>query len=74
MAHSAQRKTIASSNVEIRSGGVILQGELSIPEGAPGVVLFAHGSGSSCHTEEVARLAADWFQKHLRSESAKRKE
>ena len=50
MAHSAQRKTIASSNVEIRSGRVILQGELSIPEGAPGVVLFAHGSGSSRHS------------------------
>src|SRR2546426_1146442 len=50
MARSAQRKTIASSNVEIRSGRVILQGELSIPEGAPGVVLFAHGSGSSRHS------------------------
>jgi putative phosphoribosyl transferase len=50
MTHTAQRKAVASSDVEIRSGGVMLQGELSIPEGAPGVVLFAHGSGSSRHS------------------------
>src|SRR5665647_852511 len=27
-----------------------LEGELSIPEGANGIVLFAHGSGSSRHS------------------------
>jgi len=27
--------------------GTILQGDLAVPEGAPGIVLFAHGSGSS---------------------------
>lgn len=36
--------------VEIRSGGVVLNGDLSIPAGAKGVVLFAHGSGSSRHS------------------------
>jgi putative phosphoribosyl transferase len=33
--------------VQIRTGKVILEGDLSIPAGAQGLVLFAHGSGSS---------------------------
>jgi putative phosphoribosyl transferase len=33
--------------VQIRAGEVTLAGDLSIPEGAQGLVLFAHGSGSS---------------------------
>jgi putative phosphoribosyl transferase len=36
--------------VTIDAGGVQLEGELNIPEGARGVVLFAHGSGSSRHS------------------------
>lgn len=47
MAQPAQRKSIASSDVHIRSGTAFLEGELIIPAGAQGVVLFAHGSGSS---------------------------
>ncbi|HEV8371262.1 MAG TPA: alpha/beta hydrolase [Pyrinomonadaceae bacterium] len=39
--------TARARNVQIRSGKVILQGDLSIPTSAQGVVLFAHGSGSS---------------------------
>jgi putative phosphoribosyl transferase len=34
----------------ISSDEVDLYGELDVPEGAPGVVLFAHGSGSSRHS------------------------
>lgn len=33
--------------VRIYAGPVVLQGDLAIPEGASGIVLFAHGSGSS---------------------------
>src|SRR5437868_7858478 len=33
--------------VHINAGGVTLEGNLIIPKGATGVVLFAHGSGSS---------------------------
>lgn len=33
--------------VRIDAGGVVLEGNLSIPENARGIVLFAHGSGSS---------------------------
>src|SRR5437899_7167077 len=36
--------------VQIPSGSVRLEGELTLPAGAPGVVLFAHGSGSSRHS------------------------
>src|SRR5437016_7764195 len=33
--------------VRIATGRVLLEGNLSLPEGARGIVLFAHGSGSS---------------------------
>lgn len=36
--------------VRIQVGNVLLEGELKIPENASGVVLFAHGSGSSRHS------------------------
>lgn len=36
--------------VHIPDGPVILEGVLSIPDGAQGLVLFAHGSGSSRHS------------------------
>lgn len=37
-------------SVRIPADDVWLSGELDIPAGAPGVVLFAHGSGSSRHS------------------------
>src|SRR5436309_9241286 len=47
----ATKTAIAQTkNVYIRSGDMQLQGDLSIPEGTQGVVLFAHGSGSSRHS------------------------
>ncbi|HEY4707661.1 MAG TPA: alpha/beta hydrolase, partial [Thermodesulfobacteriota bacterium] len=36
--------------VHISSNGERLEGALAVPEGAEGVVLFAHGSGSSRHS------------------------
>jgi dienelactone hydrolase len=36
--------------VRVAAGGVELEGNLVIPPGARGVVLFAHGSGSSRHS------------------------
>jgi putative phosphoribosyl transferase len=36
--------------VRIRSGYVTLEGDLQVPDDATGVVLFAHGSGSSRHS------------------------
>src|SRR5262249_16397082 len=36
--------------VRVQAGPVTLEGNLGIPEGAPGVVLFGHGSGSGRHS------------------------
>ncbi|HLV99957.1 MAG TPA: phosphoribosyltransferase family protein [Ktedonobacterales bacterium] len=45
----------------IPAEGVRLEGLLSLPEGAPGVVIFAHGSGSSRHSPRN-RLVASALQ------------
>src|SRR5438874_7629230 len=42
--------TMEERLVQIPAGGVTLEGNLNIPDGARGVVLFAHGSGSSRHS------------------------
>ncbi len=45
--------------VQVTIGPVSLEGNLDIPEGSKGIVLFAHGSGSSRHsprTQYVARV------------------
>jgi dienelactone hydrolase len=45
--------------VHVAAGSVTLEGNLSLPVGARGIVLFAHGSGSSRHSTRnryVARL------------------
>jgi dienelactone hydrolase len=46
----AQSRPGAEREVRVRTGAVELQGGLAVPEGAQGVVLFAHGSGSSRHS------------------------
>src|SRR5437879_8701760 len=50
MIHTAHTGTARARDVQIRSGAAMLHGDLSIPTGAQGVVLFAHGSGSSRHS------------------------
>ena len=45
--------------VRVAAGSVMLDGDLSLPDPASGVVLFAHGSGSSRHSPRnryVARV------------------
>ena len=45
--------------VRVQAGPATLEGNLTLPEGADGIVLFAHGSGSSRHSPRnryVARL------------------
>ena len=36
--------------VEFTAGSIILLGDLTLPQRAPGIVVFAHGSGSSRHS------------------------
>jgi putative phosphoribosyl transferase len=53
------RNEIRARDVRIPSGPAALEGELGIPAAATGVVLFAHGSGSSRHSSRnqyVARV------------------
>jgi putative phosphoribosyl transferase len=50
MRSAGHTATARSRSEQIPSGQILLDGELSVPEGATGVVLFAHGSGSSRHS------------------------
>jgi pimeloyl-ACP methyl ester carboxylesterase len=50
LGHTSHTATARSRTEQIPSGQIMLEGELSIPEGATGVVLFGHGSGSSRHS------------------------
>lgn len=47
--------------VQVATGEVELEGNLSVPKGAQGVVLFAHGSGSSRHSPRN-RFVAETLQ------------
>ena len=46
-----------ASAVEIPAQGVALAGDLVLPESAKGVIVFAHGSGSSRHSPRNALVA-----------------
>jgi dienelactone hydrolase len=56
MAQVARAKS-DTQEVRIRSGEVTLTGDLNIPRDAAGVVLFAHGSGSSRHSRRNQLVA-----------------
>jgi putative phosphoribosyl transferase len=49
---------VAGEAVEVAVGDVRLPGDLVIPDAARGVVLFAHGSGSSRHSPRNRQVAA----------------
>jgi putative phosphoribosyl transferase len=51
--------------VRIPLRAVVLEGELSIPAGSQGLVLFAHGSGSSRHSPRNQLVAHVLRQAHL---------
>jgi dienelactone hydrolase len=58
-AQHPETKPLSSEDVRIPLDGVTLEGELIIPAEAQGIVLFAHGSGSSRHSPRnqfVARV------------------
>jgi dienelactone hydrolase len=55
----AQSQPAAEREVRVPTAGLELEGHLTVPNGAHGVVLFAHGSGSSRHSprnQYVARV------------------
>jgi putative phosphoribosyl transferase len=54
MRHSPDTQTAL---VRVWAGSVTLEGDLQVPEGAVGVVLFAHGSGSGRHSSRNRYVA-----------------
>ncbi|MFD7875854.1 phosphoribosyltransferase family protein [Streptomyces sp. NPDC059766] len=49
----------------VRAGPLVLRGRLTVPEGAPGIVVFAHGSGSSRRSPRNRFVAAGLNQAGL---------
>lgn len=49
---------MSTEAVRIPAGGAILDGDLTVPEQAVGVVVFAHGSGSSRHSPRNRHVAS----------------
>lgn len=47
---NTQGTATAERTVVVEAAGVALEGDLAIPAGARGLVMFAHGSGSSRHS------------------------
>jgi putative phosphoribosyl transferase len=53
--------TLAAWPVRVETAGVVVHGDLSLPADARGLVIFAHGSGSSRHSPRN-RAVADVLQ------------
>ena len=53
------------TQVTVPAKNVSLEGELAVPKGAQGVVVFAHGSGSSRHSPRNRFVAAALREGHL---------
>ncbi|MFL5599946.1 MAG: dienelactone hydrolase family protein [Gemmatimonadaceae bacterium] len=58
---SSQTNTaeVAERTVVVSADGVELEGNLAVPHGARGIVLFAHGSGSSRHSSRNRFVAEE---------------
>ena len=54
---------IEHASVSVPAAGVVLQGDLSMPSRPKGIVLFAHGSGSSRHSPRN-RYVAEVLNEH----------
>src|SRR5262245_14555953 len=54
---ASTRPSAPERHVRLPVGGVILDGDMAIPEGAAGIVVFAHGSGSSRHSPRNRAVA-----------------
>jgi putative phosphoribosyl transferase len=61
-ATTAHTRESRQSSVRISVPPVVLDGSLALPAGARGVVLFAHGSGSSRHSPRNRYVAETLYQ------------
>lgn len=57
--------TATDSLVRVTTGPIVLEGNLTIPAGAHGIVLFAHGSGSSRHSPRNRFVAQELQRRGL---------
>ncbi|MEW5626693.1 phosphoribosyltransferase family protein [Streptomyces hydrogenans] len=55
---AARAAVVRHTAVRIPAGGPVLPGDLAVPDGAAGLVLFAHGSGSGRHSPRNRAVAA----------------
>ncbi len=55
----------SGSDIQIPIDSITLEGNLIIPEGAKGIVIFAHGSGSSRHSSRNQYVARELQKKGL---------
>jgi len=54
---SRTQRDVTEIALQVTTGGVSLSGDLALPEHASGLVLFAHGSGSSRHSPRNRHVA-----------------
>lgn len=57
MVARTSRTALRPDSVRIPAGVIVLDGDLAVPPGAHGVVLFAHGSGSGRHSPRNRAVA-----------------
>jgi putative phosphoribosyl transferase len=53
----SKQNNLLETQVRIPTGDAVLDGDLAIPSGANGIVVFAHGSGSSRHSPRNRSVA-----------------
>lgn len=53
------KMTVQPAPVQVETAGVVLEGDLAVPERGDGVVIFAHGSGSSRRSSRNRQVAAE---------------
>src|SRR5260370_6924552 len=53
------RKEGLSQSLRIPLAGVVLEADIDVPESPQGIVLFAHGSGSSRHSPRNRYVAGE---------------
>src|SRR5206468_10241222 len=56
---AVSHEMIDTRAVGVEAGGVMLEGDLNLPENAKAVILFAHGSGSSRFSRRNRFVAED---------------
>jgi dienelactone hydrolase len=56
---------LATEPVRVPAGGNVVHGDLAMPPGALGIVVFAHGSGSSRFSTRNRQVAASLVRRHF---------